>query len=163
MASANLFAERLNLLFRTRTAPSGVPYTPKDVSAATEITRQYLSLARRGLIRKPSAWHVHKLARFFEVDDSFFTRDVLGPEEEDAIDERVRQALANPVVRHIALRTNELSEPAQAVVFRMVEDVYALTAHAAGREAAPDDHSIVRTGREIDGQLSRADESRAEG
>jgi len=98
------------------------------VSAATGITRQYLSLARRGLIKKPSAWHVHKLARFFEVDDSFFTRDVLGPEGEDAIDERVRQALANPVVRHIALRTNELSEPAQAVVFRLVEDVYALTA-----------------------------------
>ncbi len=163
MARANLFAERLNLLFRTRTAPGGASYASKDVSAATEITRQYLSLARRGLIKKPSAWHVHKLARFFEVDDSFFTRDVLGPEGEDAIDERVRQALANPIVRHIALRTNELSEPAQAVVFRLVEDVYALTAHAAAREAAPGDYSLARTGRDVAGQLSRGDESQAEG
>lgn len=115
------------------------------MSAATEITRQYLSLARRGLIKKPSAWHVHKLARFFEVDDSFFTRDVLGPEGEDAIDERVRQALANPIVRHIALRTNELSEPAQAVVFRMVEDVYALTTRddAGGVAAQRSDPALL--------------------
>ncbi len=154
---ANLFAERLNLLFETRTSPAGVPYTPKDVSAATRITRQYLSLARRGLIKKPSAWHVHKLAGFFAVDDSFFTREALGPEGEDRLDDRLLRALANPMIRHIALRASELSKPAQAVVFRMVEDVYALTtrADAGGVAAQQSDPALLL---KVDDRREEADD-----
>lgn len=131
------------------------------MSAATRITRQYLSLARRGLIKKPSAWHVHKLAGFFAVDDSFFTREALGPEGEDRLDNRLLRALANPMIRHIALQASALSKPAQAVVFRMVEDVYALTAHYSGGKAATGNHNLVETDGEVEGQVARDDAGRA--
>jgi len=117
------------------------------VSAATRITRQYLSLARRGLIKKPSAWHVHKLATFFAVDDSFFTREALESYDEFRIDDRLRRALTNPIIRQITLRASELGEPWQAFAFRMVEDLYALTRQRADVEAVPDVRPCGRSNR----------------
>jgi len=154
-AHAYLFAERLNPLFETGATPTGAPSTSKDVSAATRITRQYLSLARRGLFKKPSAWYVHKIAEFVVVDDSFFTREALGPGGENRLDDRLLRALANPLIRHIARRASALSKPPQAVVFRMVEDVYALTAHYSSGTAATDNQNLVEIDSDVEGQVAR--------
>lgn len=131
------FATLLNHLFDTHHKPSGRPYTLAEVSKGTDgkLSPGYLSLLRRGGIVMPPADRVQALADFFGVDVGYFTgRQPTSQVREGEIDEALRRALANPFVRHIALRTSEYGPAEQAFVLSVMESADALLAQRSGTE-----------------------------
>src|SRR6266566_3280802 len=95
------FAVLLNHLFATRLHPEGRPYTLTEVSKATGLSVPYLSILRKGTIGAVSLHRAATLARFFRVPLDYFSQE--GPPV-DTMDDLVREALAQPLVREVALR-----------------------------------------------------------
>jgi len=153
-----LFAERLNSLFATRVNPAtGRPYSLREVSDGTGglVSRAYLSTLRRGLVAMPGLHIVEALAAFFTVPTGYFlghdTGDVPGAsassstDDEGATDEdvAVRLALADPMVREIALKVKDFGPEEWKLMIGMVESQMALRrlaeerARAAGASPPP--------------------------
>jgi len=131
------FATLLNHLFDTHRKPSGRPYTLAEVSKGTngKLSTGYISLLRRGGIVMPPADRVQVLADFFGVDVGYFTgRQPTSQGRGGEIDEALRRALADPLVRRIALRTSEYGPAEQAFVLSVIESANALLARRLGTE-----------------------------
>jgi len=108
--SDQLLALRLDQLFATHLAPTGKPYSVRQVAARTGMSASYLSGLRRGKVTGPGADKVAALARFFGVEMAYF----MGSErvelpETTAGDDRLRKALENPLVREIAVTTGDFN------------------------------------------------------
>jgi transcriptional regulator with XRE-family HTH domain len=112
------FATLLNHLFATRLSPEGRPYTLTEVSKATGMSVPYLSILRKGTIGAVSFQRVEALARFFHVPLEYFSQE--GPPV-DTMDELVREALAKPLVREVALRAGKVGTVQRALVLQMLK------------------------------------------
>jgi len=112
------FAVLLNHLFRTRLSPEGRPYTLTEVAKATGLSVPYLSILRKGTIDAVAFQRVAALARFFHVPLAYF--DQKGPPV-DTEDDLVREALAKPLVRDVALRAGKVGVVQRALVLQMLE------------------------------------------
>ncbi|HEX2806895.1 MAG TPA: hypothetical protein VHN80_12075 [Kineosporiaceae bacterium] len=71
------FAQKLNHLFRVCHPPDRGPYTLREVAdsvtaAGTPLSFSYLSQLRSGAKGRPSAAHAAALARYFDVDVTYF-------------------------------------------------------------------------------------------
>ena len=149
-AAGALFAERLNSLFAMRPDPAtGEPYSLRDVSEGTGgvVSRAYLSTLRRGLVAMPGLHIVEALARFFDVPTGYFlghdTSDVpragtsSGADEGETDEETaLRLALADPMVKEIALKVKDFGPEEWKLMIGMVESQMALRRLAAERERA---------------------------
>jgi len=159
-AAGALFAARLNSLFATRPDPAtGQPYSLRDVSEGTAglVSRAYLSTLRRGGVAMPGLHIIEALARFFGVPTGYFlghdTGDVprgpgarspsddAGVTDEEAV---LRLALADPLVKEIALKVKDFGPEEWKLMIGMVESQMALRrlaeerARAAGAAPPPD-------------------------
>lgn len=111
------FAVLLNHLFATRLTPEGRPYTLTEVSKATGMSVPYLSILRKGTIVAVPFHRVEALARFFHVSLDYFSQ--AGPPV-DTLDDLVREALAKPLVREVALRAGKVGTAQRALVLQML-------------------------------------------
>jgi len=111
------FAVVLNHLFATRLAPEGRPYTLTEVSKATGMSVPYLSILRKGTINAVPFHRVEALARFFHIPLDYFSQ--VGPPV-DTLDDLVREALAQPLVREVALRAGKVGLAQRALVLQML-------------------------------------------
>src|SRR2546428_6357878 len=116
--SARQFATLLNHLFATRLTPEGRPYTLTEVSKATGLSVPYLSYLRKGTINAVPVQRAAALARFFHVPLDYFSQE--GPPV-DTMDDLVREALAKPLVREVALRAGKVGTVQRALVLQMLE------------------------------------------
>jgi len=128
------FAVLLNHLFATRLAPSGRPYTLTEVAKATGMSLPYLSILRKGAICAVSFQRVEALARFFHVPLDYFSQE--GPPV-DTMDALVRDALAQPLVREVALRAGKVGTAQRALVLQMLEHADCVLQELAQAPAAP--------------------------
>jgi transcriptional regulator with XRE-family HTH domain len=112
------FATLLNQLFATRLSPEGRPYTLTEVSQATGISVPYLSYVRKGTIGAVPVHRAAPLARFFGVPLDYFSQEE-SPTE--MLDDDVREALAQPLVRELVLRVGHLSLAQRALVLEILE------------------------------------------
>ncbi len=149
-AAGALFGERLNSLFATRPDPAtGEPYSLRDVSEGTGgvVSRAYLSTLRRGGVAMPGLHIVEALARFFDVPTGYFlghdTGDVPGAGTSAGADEgetdeetALRLALADPMVKEIALKVKDFGPEEWKLMIGMVESQMALRRLAEARERA---------------------------
>ncbi len=145
-----LFAERLNSLFATRVNPAtGHPYSLREVSDGTGglVSRAYLSTLRRGIVTMPGLHIVEALAAFFTVPTGYFLGHDIGDipgasqpsdDNEGVTDEdaAVRLALADPMVREIALKVKDFGPEEWKLMIGMVESQMALRRLAAERASA---------------------------
>jgi transcriptional regulator with XRE-family HTH domain len=128
------FAVLLNHLFATRLAPSGRPYTLTEVSKATGLSVPYLSILRKGTIGAVSFQRAEALARFFHVSLDYFRAESLPVETPDAL---VQEALAQPLVREVALRAGKVGTAQRALVLEMLEHAEHVLREIAAPPAAP--------------------------
>jgi transcriptional regulator with XRE-family HTH domain len=112
------FAVLLNHLFATRLTPEGRPYTLTEVAKATGMSVPYLSMLRKGSIGAISLQRAAALAQFFRVSLDYFSQ--AGPPA-DTTDELVRDALAKPLVREVALRAGKVGTVQRALILQMLE------------------------------------------
>ena len=112
------FAVVLNHLFATRLAPGGRPYTLTEVSKGTGLSVPYLSILRKGTIGAVSLHRAATLARFFRVPLDYFSQE--GPPV-DTLDDLVREALAQPLVREVTLRAGKVGLAQRALLLQMLE------------------------------------------
>lgn len=115
-------ARQVNLLFRVFLSPDGDEYTLQEVSEATggRISPGYLSLLRSGKRNNPSAQVVHALAEFFQVPAGFFFGEGL-PEPEGEQGGEIEEALLDPMVKRIALRSHGLSSESKKLILLILE------------------------------------------
>lgn len=111
------FAALLNHLWETRLAPEGRPYTLTEVSKATGMSVPYLSILRKGNIGAVSLQRADALARFFHVPLGYFSQQ---SPPVDPLDEPVREALAQPLVREVTLRAGKVGMSQRALVLAML-------------------------------------------
>jgi hypothetical protein len=78
----------------------------------------YLSILRKGSIGAVSLQRADALARFFHVSLDYFSQE--GPPV-DSIDDLVRAALAQPLVREVTLRAGQVGTPQRALVLQMLD------------------------------------------
>lgn len=141
-------AALVNHLFATRLSPHGRRWTMAQVSAGTQgkISLAYLSLLRKGGIAAPSLEKLQALADFFGVDVGYFsTVHVPADDGAQGLDDDLRHALAQPLIREMARRASGLTEAEQEIVLQMIENANKLAAQILQRErqheAAPRDTS----------------------
>jgi transcriptional regulator with XRE-family HTH domain len=132
--SAYQFATLLNHLFTTRLTPEGRPYTLTEVSKGTGLSVPYLSYLRKGTISAVPVQRAAALARFFHVPLDYFSQE--GPPA-DTMDDLVREALAKPLVREVALRAGKVGTVQRALVLQMLEHAEQVLKELASPEAAP--------------------------
>jgi transcriptional regulator with XRE-family HTH domain len=128
------FAALLNHLFTTRLAPEGRPYTLTEVSKATGMSVPYLSILRKGTISAVAFQRVAALARFFHVPLDYFSQE--GPPV-DTMDALVRDALAKPLVRDVALRAGKVGTVQRALVLQMLDHADQVLQELASAATAP--------------------------
>ena len=128
------FAVLLNHLFDTRLAPQGRPYTLTEVSKATGMSVPYLSVLRKGTIGAVPFHRVEALARFFHVPLDYFSRE--GPPV-DSLDDLVREALAQPLVRELTLRAGKIGVAQRALVLQMLEHADSVLQELISPSASP--------------------------
>jgi transcriptional regulator with XRE-family HTH domain len=96
--------------------PEGCLHTT-EVSKATGMSVPYLSILRKGTIAAVPFHRVEALARFFHVPLDYFSQ--AGPPV-DTLDDLVREALAQPLVREVALRAGKVGLAQRALVLQML-------------------------------------------
>jgi len=127
LLSEATFADRLNYLFRTRLSPSGVAFTNKQVSEASDgkLSPQYISQLRRGDVSSPGIDKLHAFARVFGVEDSFFfagASSMYGRGDPRQVDEDtlLREAMQHPIMRDILLESREYGPDEWAILLEMM-------------------------------------------
>jgi len=106
-----------------------------EVSKATGLSVPSLSLVRKGALRDGSLQRMAVLARFFHVSLEYFRHE--GPLVE-TLDDDVREALAQPLVRELVLRIGHLSLAQRALVLEILEHIdYLRVASAQVRPSCP--------------------------
>jgi transcriptional regulator with XRE-family HTH domain len=108
----------LNHLFETRLSPEGRPYTLTEVAKGTGLSVPYLSILRKGTIGSVQFERIEALARFFHVPLDYFSQDA---PPVDTIDDLIRDALAKPLVREVALRAGKIGTAQRALILQMLE------------------------------------------
>ena len=108
----------VNHLFETRLSPEGRPYTLTEVAKGTGLSVPYLSILRKGSIGSVQFERIEALARFFHVSLDYFSQRT---PPVDTLDDLIRDALAKPLVREIALRAGQISMAQRALVLQMLE------------------------------------------
>ena len=147
-ATGAAFADRLNHLFATHPAPTGEPYSLRQVSDGTggAVSRAYLSTLRSGKVPMPGVRVVEALARFWQVPTGYFlghdvgdVRDATATATDDPLDDAaaLRLALADPLVKDIALRVKDFGPEEWTLMIGMVENQMALRRLAEERRRAP--------------------------
>lgn len=132
------FAALLNHLFETRLSPTGRPYTLTEVAKATGLSVPYLSILRKGTISAVSLPRAAALAQFFHVPLDYFNQE--GPPV-DTMDDLVREALAKPLVRDVALRAGKVGVVQRALVLQMLEHAEHVLQELASSAATPPAHA----------------------
>ncbi len=146
-ATGAAFADRLNHLFATHPAPTGEPYSLRQVSDGTggAVSRAYLSTLRSGKVPMPGVRVVEALARFWQVPTGYFLghdvgvgRDATATATDDPLDDAaaLRLALADPLVKDIALRVKDFGPEEWTLMIQMVENQMALRRLAEERRRA---------------------------
>lgn len=98
-------AERLNILFDTRTRADGGAYSIAEVSTGTGISDTLLRGMRRGDKTNPTIDTLMKIAAFFDVPPTFW----VSPDPEAEIAGRdLQRAMEDAGVHSIALRSKGL-------------------------------------------------------
>jgi transcriptional regulator with XRE-family HTH domain len=121
------FSALLNYLFATRRRPDGKEYTLTEVSQATGLRKEYLSNLRTGKITEPPLSRAQLLADFFGVNVGFFTGEynrsepLEGTQIESEQDQALREALAQPLVRDVALRAGAKGIAERAIILEMLD------------------------------------------
>jgi len=138
---ARQFATVLNHLFATRLTPEGRPYTLTEVSKATGLSVPYLSYLRKGTISAVPVQRAATLARFFHVPLDYFSQE--GPPVE-TMDELVREALAKPLLREVALRAGKVGTAQRALVLQMLEHAEQVLQELTAPPAAPPAEAPMR-------------------
>lgn len=120
------FAARLNRLFDTVYPPGRGPHTSAEVIAALKaegitMSAPYLSQLRSGNRTNPSQATMAALANFFRIKPAYFTDD----EYYEKLDKELSwlATTRDDNVRHIAVRTAELSPEAQREVMERVNEL----------------------------------------
>ena len=108
----------LNHLFETRLSPEGRPYTLTEVAKGTGLSVPYLSILRKGTIGSVQFERIEALARFFHVPLDYFSQE---DPPVDSMDDLIRDALAKPLVREVALRAGKIGMAQRALVLQMLE------------------------------------------
>ncbi|MGC1376690.1 MAG: helix-turn-helix domain-containing protein [Anaerolineales bacterium] len=110
----NIFAERLDRLFKEKRKPDGMPYSTADVLATTEgvLTRVHLWKLRNGRASNPSLKVIQALASCFDVSPTYFFEDEQMPTP-CAPDSQVRNFVT-------VLRESSLGEEEQKAVLSVV-------------------------------------------
>ena len=111
-------ADVLNHLFETRLSPEGRPYTLTEVAKGTGLSVPYLSILRKGTIGSVQFERIEVLARFFHVSLDYFSQ---GAPPVDSMDDLIRDALAKPLVREVALRAGKIGTAQRALILQMLE------------------------------------------
>jgi transcriptional regulator with XRE-family HTH domain len=124
----------LNHLFATRLTPNGRPYTLTEVGKATGMSVPYLSILRKGTISAVPFHRVKALAQFFHVPLDYFSQE--GPPI-DTMDDLVREALAQPLVREVTLRAGKVGLAQRALVLEMLEHANQVLQELAASETPP--------------------------
>ena len=128
------FAILLNHLWSTRLTPDGRPYTLTEVAKATGMSVPYLSILRKGTIGTVSLHRAAVLARFFHVSLDYFSQEE--PPVDTMVD-LVREALAKPLVRDVALRAGKVGTVQRALVLQMLEHAAQVLQELGTAPAAP--------------------------
>jgi transcriptional regulator with XRE-family HTH domain len=133
----------VNHLFETRLSPAGRPYTLTDVAKGTGLSVSYLSILRKGSIASVQFERIDALARFFHVSLDYFSQEATPV---DTMDDLIRDALAKPLVREVALRAGQISLAQRALVLQMLDhadqvlqELEANPARPANKSHSPDD------------------------
>jgi transcriptional regulator with XRE-family HTH domain len=126
----------LNHLFETRLSPEGRPYTLTEVAKGTGLSVPYLSILRKGTIGSVQFERIEALARFFHVPLDYFSQDA---PPVDTIDDLIRDALAKPLVREVALRAGKIGMAQRALVLQMLEHADQVLQELESKPAPPAD------------------------
>ena len=111
-------ADVLNHLFETRLSETGRPYTLTEVAKGTGLSVPYLSMLRKGSIASITVGRMEALANFFHVSLDYFRLSAI---PDDTMDDLIRDALAKPHVREIALRAGKVGAAQRALILQMLE------------------------------------------
>lgn len=128
----------LNHLFETRLSPEGRPYTLTEVARGTGLSVPYLSILRKGTIGSVQFERIEALARFFHVSLDYFSQE---EPPVDTIDDLIRDALAKPLVREVALRAGKIGTAQRALVLQMLEHADQVLQELESNPAPPADQS----------------------
>jgi transcriptional regulator with XRE-family HTH domain len=128
----------LNHLFKTRLSPEGRPYTLTEVARGTGLSVPYLSILRKGTIGSVQFERIEALARFFHVSLDYFSQE---EPPVDTIDDLIRDALAKPLVREVALRAGKIGTAQRALVLQMLEHADQVLQELESNPAPPADQS----------------------
>ncbi|WP_380169630.1 hypothetical protein [Jannaschia sp. R86511] len=126
-------AERLDRLFSVRGSLTGREPTYRQVATAIAdgggptVSPSYIWQLRSGLKDNPTLKHLEALAGYFGVEPAYFF-DAATAERVEA-DHALRVAMADPVVRGVALAAADLSPESLAMVKAVIERTRALEVH----------------------------------
>jgi hypothetical protein len=120
-----LFAERLDLLFRTVHPKGRGPYTTAEVADAINegagermVSGTYLWLLRTGQRDNPTMKHLIAISRFFDVPPPYFFPD--DAMQRDALPAELAAALSDDKVREMAMRAAGLSDRSLSAITDMI-------------------------------------------
>lgn len=108
-------SRKLNYLFETKTKPNGKPYTYQEVSDATGLATSYLWKLRHGESESPRKDTVAALAKFFDVEPSYFQDDA-----------PLNQTITEPYILEIAARAQQLTMKGRSVLLNMLNQLLEL-------------------------------------
>ena len=132
--SAHQFALLLNHLFATRLTPEGRPYTLTEVARRPGCRSPISPTCGRARSTRCPCQRAAALARFFHVPLDYFSQE--GPPV-DTMDALVREALAKPLVREVALRAGKVGTAQRALVLQMLEHAEQVLQELTAPPAAP--------------------------
>jgi transcriptional regulator with XRE-family HTH domain len=119
---SNIFAARLDRLFRTVTKPDRTEYTYEEVQEGSgrAVTAAYIWRLRTGKAKNPGYSVIKALSDFFQVEPNYFFLD------DDTVDRMLAQAkitkrLQEEDVETIALRASELDEAGRHALLGMID------------------------------------------
>ncbi|MFI9503720.1 transcriptional regulator [Nocardia sp. NPDC052566] len=129
-SSAELFADKLNLLLDRSAARSGVAMslsqfvTDLENKTGVTISKAYLAALRKGQAPEPRLDVVRGLAEYFNVGPSFFFDQE--PADADSVSDEMMHAMKRAGVRRIGLRAADLSDQSLSHIISIIDNIRAL-------------------------------------
>lgn len=121
------FPERLNYLFATVHAPGRRPYSAAEVArwindnGGQQISAVYILKLLGGERLNPHPRYVHQLARFFCVEEDFFTVEDPPALDGTALDAQIR--VRNQTVQSMLVRATQLSPRSQEALSDIIDSL----------------------------------------